>query len=111
MVHMGMSVVTFLVIIVVRLLNDMAVIDAIFQVATYTYGPLLGAFAFGLFTPLEVRDRLVPLVGLAAPMICFLINSSTGNWLGFATLPVNGAIMFIGMLAISKGRNRASQEN
>jgi Na+/proline symporter len=111
MVHMGMSVVTFLVIIMVRLLNDMAVIDAIFQVATYTYGPLLGAFAFGLFTSLEVRDRFVPLVGLAAPMICFLVNSSTGNWLGFATLPVNGAIMFIGMLAISKGRNRASQEN
>jgi solute:Na+ symporter, SSS family len=86
------------------LLNDRAVIDAIFQVATYTYGPLLGLFAFGLFTKLQVRDQLVPLVCLAAPLICLLINTYTGNWLGFATLPANGALAFLGMLAISTGR-------
>jgi SSS family transporter len=103
-VHVGMSVVTFLVIMVVKWLNNLAVIDAIFQVATYTYGPLLGLFAFGLFTKLNVRDHLVPAICLLAPLICLLINNATSNWLGFATLPVNGALTFLGMLAISTGR-------
>ncbi|MBK9451542.1 MAG: hypothetical protein IPN95_19445 [Bacteroidetes bacterium] len=67
-------------------------IDAVFQVATYTYGPLLGLFAFGLFTRLGVRDKLVPLVCIIAPLICYMINFwFTSGWLGFATLPVNGA--------------------
>ncbi len=103
-VHVGMSVVTFLVIMAVKVLNNTSVIDAIFQVATYTYGPLLGLFAFGLFTKLEVRDSWVPLICLIAPIVCLLINTYTGNWLGFATLPANGALTFVGMLAISQGR-------
>jgi Na+/proline symporter len=107
-VHVGMSVVTFLVIMVVKSLNNMAIIDAIFQVATYTYGPLLGLFAFGLFTKLEVRDKFVPLICILAPLICLVVNNSTGNWLGFATLPANGALTFIGLLIISKGRRAES---
>jgi Na+/proline symporter len=107
-VHVGMSVVTFLVIMAVKVLNNTSVIDAIFQVATYTYGPLLGLFAFGLFTRFEVRDNWVPVICIAAPLICLLINHLTGNWLGFSTLPANGAITFLGMLLISKGRNAPS---
>jgi Na+/proline symporter len=103
-VHVGMSVATFLVILVAKAVNSKAVIDAVFLVATYTYGPLLGLFSFGLFTKLQVRDRLVPLVCLAAPVICYLINFYSGDWLGFVTLPANGALTFIGLLAISKGR-------
>lgn len=106
-VHVGMSVATFLVILVVKLLNQQAVIDAIFQTATYTYGPLLGLFAFGLFTKLNVRDSWVPAICIVAPLICLAINSLSGNWLGFATLPANGALTFLGMLAISTGRRPA----
>ncbi len=111
LVHVAMSVVTFAVIMLVKVFNDKAIIDAIFQVATYTYGPLLGLFAFGLFTKLSVRDKFVPLICLIAPLLCWLFNTySEGwfglapNWLGFATLPVNGLLTFLGMLAIANGR-------
>jgi Na+/proline symporter len=104
-VHVGMSVVTFAVILLAKVLNNVAVIDAVFQVATYTYGPLLGLFAFGLFTKLGVRDKFVPFVCIIAPFICYAINFwFTSGWLGFATLPVNGAITFLLLLGISTGR-------
>jgi Na+/proline symporter len=104
-VHVGMSVATFVVILITRALNSDAIINAVFQVATYTYGPLLGLFAFGLFTRLGVRDGLVPIVCVVAPLICLAINFwFTKGWLGFATLPVNGAITFLLLLAVSTGR-------
>jgi Na+/proline symporter len=111
LVHVGMSVVTFLVILIFHLVNDKAVIGAIFTAATYTYGPLLGLYAFGLFTRLKVRDGIVPFICILAPVLCYLFNTYseewfglTKNWLGFATLPVNGLVTFLGLLAISNGR-------
>lgn len=106
-VHVGMSVATFIVILVAKVVNNVAVIDAVFQVATYTYGPLLGLYAFGLFTRLGVRDGWVPVVCIVAPLICYAINFwFTSGWLGFATLPVNGLITFLLLLLISTGRKR-----
>ncbi|MFN8397171.1 MAG: sodium:solute symporter [Bacteroidia bacterium] len=109
LVHVAMSVATFIVIMIASWINSVAVIEAVFQVATYTYGPLLGLFAFGLFTKLKVRDSLVPLICIVAPALCYFINFHfTTGWLGFMTLPVNGAFTFLGLLAISKGSQEVS---
>lgn len=101
--HLGMSIATFLLILITHAIGTTAIIDVVFKLATYTYGPLLGLYAFGLYTRLQVRDKLVPLVCVLAPLVCLLINYVfTKEWLGFATLPVNGAITFVGLLLVSK---------
>ena len=101
-VHIGMSVVLFIAILIFHLVNDTAVIAAIFVAATYTYGPLLGLYAFGLFTKLKVHDHLVPVVAIASPIALYVINYATDGWLGFATLIANGALTFLGLLLISR---------
>jgi len=92
-------------------LNNKSIIDAIYTIAAYTYGPLLGMFAFGLFTKRNVRDKWVPVVAVASPFICYGLNSvSTGIFnypLGYELLMINGLITFAGMylLSIKQGRN------
>ena len=90
-----------------RAINDENVISAIFRVAGYTYGPLLGLYAFGLFTRLQVRDRLVPLLAILSPILSFLLSHFSaelfnGYKFGFELLIVNGAIMFAGLLLTSR---------
>ncbi len=106
-VHLAMSVVLGLVIMLFRLINDESVISAIFRVAGYTYGPLLGLYAFGLFTKLQVRDRLVPLLAILSPAISFLLSYFSeqifnGYRFGFELLIVNGGIMFLALLLTSR---------
>jgi len=108
--HIGISVVMALVILAFRALNDQSVISAVFTIAGYTYGPLLGLYAFGLFTNRSVRDKWVPLIAIASPTLCFLLSKFSvqllwGYKFGFELLIVNGFFTFIGLLAISK-RNR-----
>lgn len=100
-VHVGMSLVLFVAILIFQLVNNQAVIASIFVAATYTYGPLLGLYAFGLFTKLRVHDHLVPVVCLVAPVALYLINFLTDGWLGFSTLIANGAVTFLGLLLIT----------
>jgi SSS family solute:Na+ symporter len=107
LVHLAISVVLGLVIMLFRAINDENVISAIFRVAGYTYGPLLGLYAFGLFTRLKVRDRIVPLLAILSPMLCFLLSRFSeqlfnGYQFGFELLIVNGAIMFGALLLTSK---------
>jgi len=73
-VHLGISIVLGLVIMLFRAINDENVISAIFRVAGYTYGPLLGLYAFGLFTRRKVRDRWVPLLAILSPILSFLLS-------------------------------------
>jgi len=106
-VHLGMSIVLGLAIMLFRAINDENVISAIFRVAGYTYGPLLGLYAFGLFTQLQVRDKLVPLLAILSPVLSFLLSRYSeqlfnGYQFGFELLIVNGAIMFGGLLLTSK---------
>jgi len=106
-VHLGISVVLGLVILLFRAINDENVISAIFRVAGYTYGPLLGLYAFGLFTRRQVRDRWVPLLAILSPVLSFLLSHFSeslfhGYRFGFELLIVNGAIMFTGMWLISR---------
>ena len=84
-------------------------IDILYQVASITYGPLLGLFFFGLATKRQVTDKLVPIVCIAAPIICFILNNNSKQWFNysfdFELLLLNGLLTFIGLLLISKKEN------
>jgi len=107
MTHIAFAFLLLLVIIIFREINDRAVIDKLFTVAGYTYGPILGLYAFGLFSRKAVRDRFVPLVAIISPCICYILSNNSvlifgGYKFGFELLIVNGFITFAGLLIISK---------
>lgn len=107
LVHIGFSLLLMAVIMIFRAVNDQSVIAALFTVAGYTYGPLLGMFAFGIFTKREVKDRYMPLIAILSPLLCFLLNRYSevlfsGYKFGFELLIVNGLITFGGMLIMSR---------
>jgi len=106
-VHIGFSLLLFFVILIFKAINDDSVINSIFTAAGYTYGPLLGLFAFGLLTKLKVRDKLVLPLCLLSPILSYIIDYNASVWFngfqfGFFILILNGALTFIGMLMISK---------
>ena len=91
-----------------RTLNDKAVIDKLFTIAGYTYGPLLGLYSFGLFTKRKVRDKLTPFIAMLSPLICFFLSSYSevlfnGYKFGFELLLVNGLLTFTGLYIFSSG--------
>ena len=107
--HLGMSALLFLMICSFWLINDSSVINQLFTIAGYTYGPLLGLFSFGLFTKLPVKDRFVPIVCLLAPILTYMINQYStilfsGYKFGFELLLVNGLLTFVGLLVVSKSK-------
>jgi len=107
-VHLIMSVVMVLLILLFKLLNDDSVIKTVFKVAGYTYGPLLGLFAFGMLTRLAVKDRWVPLVAVLSPVFTFVLDRYStvlfgGYKFGFELLLVNGALTFLGLLLLGRG--------
>ncbi len=112
-VHIGFSLLMFLVIVLFRLINDKSVVSAVFTVAGYTYGPLLGLFSFGILTSRNVMDRWVPLICVLSPVVCYLLNLFSKEWFngyqfGFELLLVNGAMVFLGLMLISsKNMNRS----
>ena len=98
--HLGVSVVFVLFILVFRLVNSTSLIDAIYTIVSYTYGPLLGLFSFGLLTKRSVNDRIIPYVAVASPVICFaldtIVSKTTGYQFGYELLMLNGLITFSG---------------
>ena len=102
LVHLGFSILLVLVILVFKSINDDSVISALFKVAGYTYGPLLGMYAFGLFTKLNVKDNWVPLVAVLSPVACYIIQLYIP--FGFELLILNGAITFIGLYLLRVSR-------
>ncbi len=100
-VHALFSVVLFFVILIFNAINDESVVSAIFTAAGYTYGPLLGLYAFGLFTKLKTIDKLVPVIAILSPILSFYIKGLVGRLYGwqisFELLVINGAITFIGL--------------
>ena len=110
-VHLLMALIIIFVIILFSLINNQAVIAQLFTLAGYTYGPLLGLYAFGLFTRIEVKDRYIPFVALAAPVVSWLISHYStrmfnGYEIGFELLIINGLLTFIGLLIIRKQHNK-----
>jgi Na+/proline symporter len=101
-VHVGVSAVLVLVILIFNSINNESVISAIFRVAGYTYGPLLGLYTFGMFTKFKTKDRFVPFVAISSPIICYVLNAYSdtlfgGYKFGFELLILNGFITFIGL--------------
>ena len=98
--HLGVSVVFVLFILVFRLVNSTSLIDAIYTIVSYTYGPLLGLFSFGLLTKRSVNDRVIPYAAVASPVICFaldtIVSKTTGYQFGYELLMLNGLITFSG---------------
>lgn len=106
-VHLSFAVVFFICILVFRQMNDRAIIDKLFTIAGYTYGPLLGLFAFGLFTSRKVNDRVTPWIAIGSPIVCYILNLYSeellnGYKFGFEMLLVNGFLTFMGLLLFSR---------
>ena len=104
-VHLGFSVLLYLVVLLFNLINDDSVITAVFVAAGYTYGPLVGLFSFGLFTKWKVKDRFVPIVCVISPLLSYLLNTYStvlfnGFKFGFLILLVNGALTFLGLMLL-----------
>ncbi len=107
-IHILFSFILVIVIILFDLLfKDVSVIWELFKAAGYTYGPLLGLFAFGILTKKHIKDRYVWIIAIAAPLLSYLINLYSvellnGYKIGFEILIVNGLLTFIGLLFITK---------
>ena len=106
-VHVGMSVVLYLVIVVFSFISDDSVISSLFKAAGYTYGPLLGLYAFGLMSKRKVKDRWVPLICIIMPMLTYLINAYSQSLLngyvfGFDIIILNGFLTFLALMTISR---------
>ena len=108
LVHIGFSVVMFVVIVIFNAINDNSVVEMVFKIASYTYGPLLGLYGFGLFMKTKtVHDKLVPFICVLAPTICLFINLNSKQFfgdyvIGNELIIINGLITFAGLLLISK---------
>lgn len=100
-VHFGMSVAFVVFILLFHSLNSTSVIDAIYVLCSYTYGPLLGLFAYGLLTRRGVSGRMVPWIAVASPVICFAVDSLSktmfGYTFGYELLMLNGLLTFAGL--------------
>jgi Na+/proline symporter len=106
-VHLGFALLFLLMVLFFKWVDNPSMIGVILKLAGYTYGPLLGLFAFGMMTKRSLNDRLVPVVTVGAPILCALLEYKQhyllGSYrLGLELLIVNGALVFIGLLAISR---------
>lgn len=110
-VHIGVSVLFLIIILIFSRFHNDALIRIVFNVAAYTYGPLLGLYVFGMFTKRKLtNDKIVPFIAIASPIICFILNKYSevlffGYNFGFELLLVNGLITFLGLWIISEKNN------
>lgn len=104
-IHIGVSIVIIIVIIIFSAINDQSVINQIFKVAGYTYGPLLGLFIFGLATKFKPIDKFVPYIAFASPFLTYfftkLIEKNTSYKFGYELLMLNGLLTFLGLYVLS----------
>lgn len=106
MVHIGFSLLFLVIILVFQKINERAVIDAVLNVAGYTYGPLLGLFSFGLFTTRPVKDKLVPVICVISPVLSYILSANSEAWfngykIGIEIVLINGMLTFLGLFLIS----------
>ena len=111
-VHFFMALLFALFIILFDTINSTSAIDAVYTLCSYTYGPLLGLFAFGLLTKRKADDRHVPYIAIASPLLCLAIDYTTKTWsgyvFGYEMLLLNGLLTFVG-LALSSLRQTKHQ--
>lgn len=107
LIHVSFAMLYLLVIIAFKPFHNQSLIDTIFDVAGYTYGPLLGLYAFGLFTRYKVKDKYVPVVAILSPVICYILKLNSQEWLwgyrfGFEIILLNGLLTCLGLFIIRK---------
>ena len=105
-VHLSIAMVFFISVLIFSKLSDRAVIDKLFTIAGYTYGPLLGLYSFGLFTKRKVKDKLTPVIAIISPLACYFLSRYSqvlfnGYKFGFELLLLNGLLTFTGLLIFS----------
>jgi Na+/proline symporter len=110
-VHIAFSILLIATIIIFKyLINDPSVISSIFKFAGYTYGPLLGLYALGLFTKVQLNDKWVPIIAILSPLLSIFLNNALLSWfqfdLGFFILIINGLITFLGLLIIKSKKQK-----
>ena len=112
--HVGVAVVFVTFILFFRLVNSTSIIDAIYIMCSYTYGPLLGLFAYGLLVHKKTDDRYVPYVAVVSPLICFVLDRfvapSLGYHFGYELLMLNGLITFAGIALLQVLPGSRSQQ-
>lgn len=112
MVHVFMALLMAVVIYVFGLLNNTSVIDAVYVLASYTYGPILGMFAFGIIVKAKTKDKYVPLVAIVSPILCFILQENSETWFNgykfsYELLILNALFTFIGLcLLISRNNDK-----
>lgn len=109
-VHIVIAVVFVIFILMFRMINSTSIIDAIYILCSYTYGPLLGLFAFGLLTKRKTNDRHAPYIAVASPIIClaasYIVPATTGYKFGYELLLLNGMMTFCGLWLIGLKKER-----
>jgi len=111
-VHLTIALVFFISVLMFSALNDRAVIDKLFTIAGYTYGPLLGLYSFGLFTKRNVKDKITPVIAILSPLACFFLSKYSvelfnGYKFGFELLLLNGLLTFTGLYLFSRKPDRS----
>lgn len=113
-VHVCMAVVFILCVLLFELVNSQSVLDAIYTLCGYTYGPLLGLFAYALITKRGVNDRAVPAIAIASPAICFAADWLTSHYtsyrFGYELLMLNGLLTFIGLWSTSLKAGKTGED-
>ncbi|MFW6224106.1 MAG: sodium:solute symporter, partial [Bacteroidota bacterium] len=107
LIHVGVAFTVMIVIIIFNEINDSSVIEKLFTIAGYTYGPLLGMFTFGIFTRRKAKDPWVPLIAVLSPVFCYFLSKYSeellfGYKFGFELLLVNGFLVFLGLMITSE---------
>lgn len=110
--HFSITFFLLLLVIFFKAINDKAVIDQVFTIAGYTYGPLLGLFAFGLFTKFNIREKFVPLIAILSPVLSYILSSNSEKWFngykfGFELLIINGLLTFIMLILLIKNQKQS----
>jgi solute:Na+ symporter, SSS family len=108
-VHLSIALLFFICVMIFSVVSDEAVIDKLFTIAGYTYGPLLGLYSFGMFTTRKVKDGLTPVIAILSPVICYFLSRYSvellnGYKFGFELLLLNGLLTFAGLWAFSRRR-------
>ncbi len=105
-VNIAFSVLLILIILIFKAINNDSVINMVFQIAGYTYGPLLGLYAFGLLTKYDIKDKFVPFIVILSPILSWILNvliiKWTGFHIGYVLLLINAMITFFGLWLIRK---------
>jgi len=108
--HIVISVIFGIVILIIDYLGQSSIINAIYKIASYTYGPLLGLFAFGLFTKINIRDRFVPVICIISPVLCFIVElmllKNYNYEVGYEILMLNGLFTMVGLLILRQKQKK-----